>query len=369
VRRTRWGLAALTLLLGASAGAAWLVAGPDAEDRDSATARYATAVVERRDVGSTVLATGVIRPEVGAEVRVGSRVSGVLRELHVTVGDAVAEGQLLAVLDTAELQARRDQVAAALESARTELEFARLTWERGRQLLDGAAITLAEYEVMERAYRTADARARETGSGLAGAEIQLAYTRIRAPIAGVVAEVATQVGETVAASLASPTFLTIVDLDRLEVRAYVDETDIGRIRPGQGVSFVVDTYPDTTFAGTVSAILPKAEVIDNVVNYLTLVDIHAPAGRILRPEMTTRVTITVEGRTGVLAIPNGAIRRDQDGVFAYRLEAAGPTRTAIATGFRGRDHTEITAGLDEGDRVLVGPPPGGASPSTNGTDR
>jgi RND family efflux transporter MFP subunit len=238
-------------------------------------------------------------------------VSGVLRELHVTVGDAVAEGQLLAVLDTAELQARRDQVAAALESARTELEFARLTWERGRQLLDGAAITLAEYEVMERAYRTADARARETGSGLAGAEIQLAYTRIRAPIAGVVAEVATQVGETVAASLASPTFLTIVDLDRLEVRAYVDETDIGRIRPGQGVSFVVD----------------------------------------------------------VLAIPNGAIRRDQDGVFAYRLEAAGPTRTAIATGFRGRDHTEITAGLDEGDRELVGPPPGGASPSTNGTDR
>ena len=367
MRGTRWGLAAL-LLLGGSAGAAWLMAGPDADERGEAAARPVTAPVERRDVGSTVLATGVIRPEVGAEVRVGSRVSGVLRELNVTVGDRVAAGQLLAVLDTAELQARRDQAAAARESARTELEFARLTWERGRQLLDGGALNQAEYEAMERAYRTAEARERETASALAGADIQLAYTRISAPIAGVVAEVSTQVGETVAASLAAPTFLTIVDLDRLEVRAYVDETDVGRIRPGQRVAFVVDTYPDTSFAGTVTAIQPKAEVIDNVVNYVALVDIHAPAGRILRPEMTTRVTITVEGRTGVLAIPNGAIHRDRDGVYAYRMEAAGPTRTPIVTGFRGLDHTEVTEGLDEGDQVLVGPLPG-ASPPTRGTDR
>jgi RND family efflux transporter MFP subunit len=310
----------------------------------------------------------VIRPEVGAEVRVGSRVSGVLQELHVTVGDAVAAGQLLAVLDPAELEARRDQAAASLTIARTERDYAERAWDRGRQLLEQGAITLGEYEALERAERMASARVEETEAALAGAEVQLAYTHISAPIAGVVAEVATQVGETVAASLAAPTFVSIVDLARLEVQAYVDETDIGRVGPGQAVSFVVDTYPDTAFTGTVTTIRPQAQVIDNVVNYVALADIDAPAGRILRPEMTARVTITVEGRRGVLAIPNAAIHRDRDGEFAYRMEASGPTRTAIRTGFRGRTSTEVVEGLNEGDRVLVGAPPDDADPLTSGTE-
>lgn len=110
------------------------------------------------------------------------------------------------------------------------------------------------------------------------------------------ASVSTQEGETVAASFATPTFVTLVDLSRLEVWAYVDETDIGRIKVGQRASFTVDTYGDETFEGSVTAIYPKPEIRDNVVNDVTVVRFDPPCDRILRPEMTTTVRITVDAR-------------------------------------------------------------------------
>ena len=103
---------------------------------------------------------------------------------------------------------------------------------------------------------------------LRSAEIELDYTRITAPIDGVVAEVSTREGETVAAAFAAPNFVTIIDLERLEVLAYVDETDIGRVVVGQLASFTVDTFPDTEFTARVTAIQPRAELQGSVVNYL-----------------------------------------------------------------------------------------------------
>jgi len=351
----RIGITVVTISLAAAGfwylGGQDLVSEPEVSNGGSA---YRTATLSRRSIGSTVLATGVIRPQVGAEVQVGSRVSGILRRLYVTVGDQVDAGDLLAELDPTELRARRDQVVAQLETADAEQEYARGELERASQMVETSAVTRAEFDAAKRAHDVAAARVKELEAVLESAEIQLGYARIRAPIAGVVAGVATQVGETVAASFAAPTFVTIIDLDRLEVWAYVDETDIGRVEVGQSATFTVDTYTDTEFEGTVSAIQPKAEIIDNVVNYVTLLDIGDRQGRTLRPEMTTTVHIVIDGRSDVLAIPNGAVRRDDEGVFAYLPGPDGPVRRAIRTGHRGSDLTEVLDGLQGGEEVILG---------------
>lgn len=317
-------------------------------------ASYRTEVVRRRNLGSSVIATGVIRPQVGAEVQVGSRVSGILQELHVTIGDYVAAGNLLAVLDPTEFEARRNQAAAQLETSVVERDFTARELSRASQMLEETVITQAEFDAAERAANMAVAQVAEAEAALESAEIQLGYTRITAPIGGVVASVSTQVGETVAASFASPTFVTIIDLGRLEVWAYVDETDIGRVEVGQSATFTVDTYMGTDFTGTVTAIQPAAEIVDNVVNYVTLIDIGPTDGKTLRPEMTTTVNILLDGIEGVLSLPNGAVRRDSEGMFAYAPGSLGPVRRAIRTGYRGNAFTEILEGLAEGDEVIVG---------------
>jgi macrolide-specific efflux system membrane fusion protein len=266
----------------------------------------------------------------------------------------VPAGFLLAELDPTEFEARLNQAAAQLETAVVEKNFTARELSRASQMLEETVITQAEYDAAERAADMAAAQVNQAEAALESAEIQLGYTRITAPIGGVVASVSTQVGETVAASFASPTFVTIIDLDRLEVWAYVDETDIGRVEVGQPATFTVDTYMGTDFTGTVTAIQPAAEIVDNVVNYVTLIDIGPTNGKTLRPEMTTTVNIQLDGREDVLTIPNGAVRRDAEGVYAYVPDSDGVTRRAIRTGYRGNAFTEVLDGLEEGDAVIVG---------------
>ena len=322
----------------------------DGENQSSAR----TVEVLRRDLGATVLATGVVRPMVGAEVRVGSRVSGVLERLYVTVGDPVRAGQLLAQLDSTELSARVKQAEAALENADAEHAYAVQEYERGVQLREREIIPETEMALMERQRDVTASQVRQADANVESARIQLGYTKIYAPISGVVAEVATQVGETVAASFASPTFVTIIDLERLEVWAYVDETDIGRVEVGQHAVFTVDTYTDTDFEGTVTAIRPMAEIQDAVVNYVTVIEIDDRHGKILRPEMTTTVNIVLERRENVMAIPNRAVRRDRDGSYAFVMQGGDRLRRDIRVGYRGREYSEVIEGLHEGDRVVVG---------------
>jgi HlyD family secretion protein len=295
VRPTRWAaLFAGVLVLAAGGYTLAVKASPRTGAAGEQAGEPRAVTIQRRDIRSTVLATGVVRPKVGAEVQVGSRASGVLQRLHVTVGDRVTAGQLLAELDPTERQARVDQAAAQLATARATLAYATAEYERATPLVKGDVITRAEFDAVKRSFDMATAQMAETEALLRSAEIELGYTRIHAPIAGVVAGVATQVGETVAASFAAPTFVSIIDLDRLEVWAYVDETEIGRVDVGQTASFTVDTYPGVQFGATVYAIQPKAEIIDNVVNYVTRLEITDRQGRTLRPEMTTTVNIVVD---------------------------------------------------------------------------
>jgi len=310
--------------------------------------------VARRDMGWFVKATGVIKPMVGAEVRVGSTASGVVSRLFVRIGDKVEKGNLLAELDARELTARRDAAEAAVRLASANLSYTRADLRRKQDLSRFQVIAPSELDLAQQAYAVAEQQQKQAQANLADAITQLGYARIFAPITGTVESVSTQEGETVAASFAAPTFVTLLDLSRLEVWAYVDETDIGRIRVGQAAAFTVDTYGDYEFRGQVTAIYPQAQIRDNVVDYVTVVRFQPPRDRILRPEMTTTVKIALEQRQNVLALPIRAVRREGARQFVIVRNGNQLDRHTIKTGLRDDSYCEIIDGLREGDQVLVG---------------
>jgi len=310
--------------------------------------------VARRDLASVVKATGVVKPMVGAEVRVGSSVSGVVARLYVRIGDRVQKGQLLAELDSRELVARRDSAQAALQLSQANLSYALADLRRKRDLSAAQVIAPSELDLAEQAHSVAEQQCNQAGANLADANTQLGYARIVAPISGIVESVSTQEGETVAASFASPTFVTLLDLSRLEVWAYVDETDIGRIRTGQKARFTVDTYGNHEFEGRVLAVHPQAEIRDNVVDYVSVVRFEQPRDRVLRPEMTTTVKIALEQHSHVLALPMRAVHRDGGRQFVVTRNGNTTERRSVSTGMQDESYWEILDGLHEGEEVLVG---------------
>lgn len=315
---------------------------------------FKTDVVTRRNIGSSVLATGIIKPMVGAEVRVGSRVSGLVKSLHANVGDYVKKGQIIAELEPSEYQAKYNQNLAALQNARANFEYAKLDLERQKSLLKQNFISQNQLDLAEKTFEINKAQVEQAEANLDYAKVQLEYTKITAPISGIVASVSTQEGETVAASFSAPTFVTIIDLERLEVWAYVDETDIGRINENQKASFTVDTYSDTDFEGMVTAIYPKAVIQDNVVNYVTTLKITDFKERILRPEMTVTVTIYLEKKENVLAVPNNAIKREQGKTVVTVLDGDGKMKQrAVKTGYSSNGYVEILEGVREGEKVVI----------------
>jgi multidrug efflux pump subunit AcrA (membrane-fusion protein) len=358
----------------------------------------ATALVEQRTMAATVVAIGALRPEIGAEVRVGSRISGRVQRLRANIGDRVTKGQVIAELETAELDAivaeREAQLRLAearlvaqdtsspegLARAAAEVAQATATEQRTstelarqQQLLASRGVTTADVEAarerhlvaqaqlatarreFDLAQREARAEHSRAVAALDLARVERFFTIIRAPIAGTISSVATQEGETVAAGLSAPTFVTIVDLTRLQVHAYVDEVDIGKVSLGQAASFAVDAYPARDFAGRVAAIYPTATIQDNVVKYIVALDIADDSVGLLRPEMTANVRIALEARS-VLAIPARAIRRvGGRNVVTIRSDDGDIVRP-VRIGWRDGPWIEIVDGLQAGDRVVLDPP-------------
>jgi RND family efflux transporter MFP subunit len=310
--------------------------------------------VTRRDIGTEVKATGVIKPMVGAQVNVGSSASGVVMHLFVRIGDRVQKGQLLAVLDSRELTARRDADVAALQLAKANLNYAQTDLRRKQELKAAQIIAASLLDVTTQAYAVAEQQYRQAQANLQDATTQLGYAQIFAPIAGVVSAVSTQEGETVTAGFATPNFVTLLDLSRLEVWAYVDEMDIGQIRIGQSAAFTVDTYGNHEFDGQVSAIHPEPEIRNNVVDYVTVVRFKPPTHYTLRPEMTTTVNIDIARHRSVLALPLRAVRWEGGRQYVMCRRDSGIQRIWVTTGIRDDSYWEITSGLHEGDEVVVG---------------
>jgi RND family efflux transporter MFP subunit len=317
------------------------------------TPGYDITSVQRRNIETSIVATGIVKPKIGAEVKVGSRASGVVKKLYVKNGDKVRKGDVLAVLDDAELSAKYRLELANLDNAKTNLKYAAIELERIKALNSKDFASAQAYDNQVKEFDLAVARVASQQAMTDYAATQLGFTKIYAPISGFIGSVSTQEGETVAASFVSPTFVTIIDLARIEVWAYVDETDIGKVTTGQKVTFTVDTYPGTQFEGVVSAIYPKAEIRDNVVNYIAIVEIKNNLEFQLRPEMTTYVSIMTQQKENVLSVPDNAVQRDNNETVVYVLRDNHPEKRIIKTGAKGSQITEVLEGLHEHEQVIL----------------
>jgi RND family efflux transporter MFP subunit len=320
---------------------------------DKAETAVTTAVVEKRDMGSLVQATGIIKPKVGAEVKVGARMTGKVDHLYANIGDRVKKGQILVRLEQDDLKARSDQAEAAYLEAKAAFDKAKIDLDRDKPLAKEGYISQQNIDVLQNVYDMANARVLKAKADQDYAKAQLSYATITAPIGGTIASVTTQQGETVAAGLNAPTFITIIDLNKLEVNAYIDETDVGKITVGQEALFTVDTFADRDFKGKVTAIYPRAVLQENVVNYITLISIENSEGK-LKPDMTANVTITLKKKKGVLTVPGAAVVREGGKKYVTLQAKDGKTtRREVKTGWKEGTYLEITSGLKEGDVVLV----------------
>lgn len=308
-----------------------------------------------RKVDATVSATGIIRLRVGAEVRVGSQLSGIVRRLNVTVGSHINKGEVIAEIDSRNLEARHGQVQAQVRIEEVELERARVSLDRNQKLALRDLVPRQQGEDLALAVQAAQARLEKARRDLTAVETEMSYAQIRAPITGTVASVSTQEGETVAASFTAPTFVTIIEDNALQLVATVDETDIANIRRGNPVVFTAEAHPAREFEGVVNRVAPKATIVSGVVNYEVVVDFKNDAG-LLKPDMTANVTIRT-AQHDALVVPNAAVQRDGEERFVYVDKNGTFERRAVAVGVRETGFTEIRKGLSAGDRVLSGPLP------------
>jgi len=299
----------------------------------------------------STVAIGTIKSKVGAEVKVGSQISGVVAQLRVNVGDPVKKGQVLASLNDADLRARVESLKAGLNSAIAEKEYAESELARNERL--GDLIPPLQIENTRRNVKVKQAEVERTRANLADAQITLSYAVIKAPISGTIASVSTYVGETVAASFAAPTFLTIIDLKRLEIQSFVDETDIGKVHVGQRVTFRVDSFPGHDLAGVVQAIYPKAQLVNNVVNYVVIIDIVDTQGLQIRPEMTVHVNFILAQRENVVSVPRNALLREGGRNVVVVRTADRWTERPVETGLQTPQSIEIVSGLKEGETIVA----------------
>ena len=318
---------------------------------DAAPARSVSPT--RRAVAAAVLATGVVRPRVGAEVRVGSQVSGIVEELNVTVGSHVRQGEVLARIDSRSLAARRAQAQAQVAVIEQDVARAKIERARVERLAEKQLVAASQVEDRRLDLAGAEARLEKARRDLAVFDTDLGYTVIRAPITGTVASVTTQKGETVAASFTAPTFVTIIGDDALQLVALVDETDIGAVALGNPVTFTVEAWPADEFAGKVERIAPRGTVISGVVNYEVMVAIEPGASR-LKPDMTANIRIAT-AESEALVVPDEAIQRDGAQRWVWVDEGGRPVRRDVTIGSRQGGQTEVRRGLSGGDKVMILP--------------
>ncbi len=310
---------------------------------------------ELRTIASTVLATGVIRLRVGAEVRVGSQLSGIVEELNVTVGAKIERGDVIARIDSRGLEARLAQERAQVAVLEQEVRRAEVQLARARELDTDNLV--ARTDVEDRTLDLADTRARleKARRDAAVVKTDLSYAVIRAPITGTVASVSTQEGETVAAAFNTPTFATIIADNAIELVAMVDETDIGTVEEVNPVRFTVEAYPTMEFDGLVKQIAPKGTLISGVVNFEVMIEIDSPA-TVLKPDMTANVSIRTAEREA-LVLPSQAIQRDGFERYVYIDEDGELAKRSVSVGTRDAGFSEIRQGIESGDRVLSNPRP------------
>lgn len=348
---------------------------------------YRTAAVERGDIVATVSATGTLNAV--TTVQVGTQVSGTIQQLYVDYNSPVRKGQVIARLDPAIFSAQVEQARGNLLAAEANLlkakvtaADARRTLERNRQLLKDGIVSQSDFDAAQTtsdadaaAVRNAAATIIQMRGALRQAQTNLNNATIRSPVDGVVISRSVDVGQTVAASLQTPTLFTIAqDLTRMQIETSVDESDISRVRLGQPVTFTVDAYPNASFTGSVTQVRNAPITVSNVVTYVVVVGVDNKDLR-LKPGMTANVAIETNRKNGVLMLPAAALRfrpaaggKKRPGATPAAPEKKGggekvfvpgpdgqarPVR--VTTGIANDSSIELVTGkLREGDQVIVG---------------
>ena len=274
----------------------------------------------RGDIVDAVSATGTL--EAVETVEVGTQVSGVVRDLSADFNSIVRKGQVIARLDPQLIQTQIEQQSANVQRAEADLERLKVAQadaeqklDRARQLFDRNLIPRTDLDAASVDVDSARAQVKSSQASLVQARAQLnnqkvnlGYTTIKAPIDGIVISRNVDEGQTVAASMNAPTlFVLAADLTHMQVVANIDESDVGRMRPGQHVTFQVDAYPNERFTGTVSQVRLQPSVVQNVVTYSTVITVPNPQLK-LKPGMTANVTVEVLRRSNVLRVANAATR-------------------------------------------------------------
>ncbi|MCH8178323.1 MAG: efflux RND transporter periplasmic adaptor subunit [Proteobacteria bacterium] len=377
----------LLLLLLVLAGAAWGVKrtwfAPPPEPQ------VITAKAEVGDIEDTVLASGTIEAE--QEVSVGAQVSGQIKRLYVQLGDKVQRGQLVAEIDSTTqrntLRNAEAQVAlleAQLRSKQAVLRQAELNFKRTQDLLKIDAGSRADFDNAEAALGTAradigalQAQIRQANISVDTARVNLGYTRITAPIDGVVMAVIAEEGRTVNALQSAPTIIKLAKLDKVQIKAQISEADVVRVKPGLPVYFTILGEPMHRYEATLRGIepAPESEQTDSstktttssstastaaAIYYNGLFDVPNPEGK-LRIAMTAQVFIVLAQADKVLTIPASALgKRDrQTKAYAVRVLESRDTHKEVVTrqvkiGLNNRVTAQVLDGLKEGDLVVVG---------------
>ncbi|MDR2579940.1 MAG: efflux RND transporter periplasmic adaptor subunit [Fibromonadaceae bacterium] len=258
------------------------------------------------DIIQTITATGRLQPI--DQVDVGTEVSGTVSRIYTDFNQQVKKGQVLLQIDPLRARARVEQTRASYRIAENELRFQRRNYERTKELFNRGSVAATELETAEYRYRNSQNSLINARSNLEQAELDLANCTIKSPIDGIVLSRAVEAGQTVAASLSAPTlFILARDLTQMEVKADVDEADIGQVKKGQRVEFSVDAFPGDKFAGEVQEVRLSPNISSNVVTYTVIIKSENPEQKLL-PGMTANCNIIVKEAVQALTIPARALQ-------------------------------------------------------------
>lgn len=338
------------------------------------TKQYETQPIERHTITQVVEASGTINPV--NTVSVGSTVSGPISAIYVDYNSMVKKGQLLAEIDPRLFRQTVEQNRAAVVSAQANLrdmqanaEMSRKTLRRYQNLYKRNFVPKSELDQAINDYKSDVAKISSARAEIAKAqaqyrssELSLSYTRIVAPVDGMIISREIDVGQAVAASFQAPELFTIAqDLQKMQIEVNVSEADIGKVKEGQDVEYTLDGYPDTTFKGKVTQVRISPTTVSNVVTYSVIVGVDNKDLK-LKPGMTANVSIITAKHENVLCVPNFALKftpnpegpkYEKQGIWVlikHHLK-----RIEIATGLSDDSYTEvISPNIKENDIVVVG---------------
>jgi HlyD family secretion protein len=269
------------------------------------TYTWKTTPVKKGDVIIMVKSTGTLNAD--TTVNVGAQVTGIIWKLYADWNSVVKKGDVIAILDTTFLSASRIDAQASLEKAQAQFAQAQRDFDRNKKLLDEKVVAETDYETTLTALALAKASVTSAKSELNHALINLQYAVIHAPVSGTVISRSVELGQTVVSSMSAPTLFTIAnDLTRMQVQANVDEADVGQIKVGQKTTFTVDAYPEETFTGEIALVRINPVMVQNVVNYIVIVNVANPDLKLL-PGLTANIGIHVQEHDSVLMVPVNAL--------------------------------------------------------------